>query len=210
MTITKDALVAAIDRVAAAMERDFDEFNTVDGALGDGDLGVTMTRGMRAVVELRDSLPDDMGMALFQCAQAFTRSSGSSYGTLLATGLMSAGKTLRGKTGIEPAEISGLVAGARDRMRERGKAELGGKTVLDSLDYIAKATETADDKARAAVGAADRALDDFRDRPATVGRARIFADKSIGLDDPGMLAMQRAVRAAVGLPPADPGSQRGS
>lgn len=194
-TITRDMLLAAIDRVAAAMERDFDMLNTADGALGDGDLGVTMTRGMRAISAMKDELPDDIGMALLQCAQAFTKSSGSSYGTLMATGLMSAAKTLRGQESFEAAAIPDLIAGARDRMQERGKAELGGKTVLDSLDYVARATAGADDMAGAAAQAVDDALDDFRGKKATIGRARIFGEKSVGMDDPGMLAMQSVVKA---------------
>ena len=197
MTVTRDSFLAAIDRVAVAMERDFDMLNTADGALGDGDLGVTMTRGMRAIIVMKDDLPNDMGMTLFQCAQAFTKSSGSSYGTLMATGLMSAAKTMRGQQSISQADIPALVAGARDKMQERGKAELGGKTVLDSLDYIARATAESEDMAKAATDAVDSALDDFRDKRATVGRARIFGEKSIGLDDPGMLAMQAVVKAAV-------------
>ena len=201
MTLSKAALVEAIDRVTLAMERDFGELNAADGALGDGDLGVTMTRGMRAISQMKDDLPDDLGMALMQCAQAFTKSSGSSYGTLMATGLLSAAKTLKGQTQFEVARIPDLVAAARDKMRDRGKAELGGKTVLDSLDAVARATSGLDDKnavAAAASDAVDQALEDFRDKPATIGRARIFAEKSIGLDDPGMLAMQRIVKAAAG------------
>ncbi|WP_227268214.1 dihydroxyacetone kinase subunit L [Roseobacter weihaiensis] len=197
MTLTRDTLLAAIDRIAQAMERDFEMLNAADGALGDGDLGVTMTRGMRAITEMKDDLPADIGMALFQCAQAFTKSSGSSYGTLLATGLMSAAKALRGQENIASSDLAGLIAGARDKMQDRGKAELGGKTVLDSLDFLAKALPGADDKAAAAAQAVDNALEEFRDRPATVGRARIFAEKSVGLDDPGMLAMQSVVKAAV-------------
>lgn len=197
MIITKDALVAAIDRVASAMKRDFDELNAADGALGDGDLGVTLTRGMDAIVEMKSDLPDDMGMALLKCAQAFTKSSGSSYGTLMATGLMSAAKTLKGSSEIDVSLVPALIATARDKMRERGKAELGGKTVLDSLDYVAKATEGASDMGTAASNAVDQALVDFLDKPATIGRARIFGEKSVGMDDPGMLAMQRIVKAAV-------------
>ena len=199
MTLTKATLVQAIERIAAAMERDFAELNASDGALGDGDLGVTMTRGMRAISDMKNDLPDDIGLALLQCAQAFTKSSGSSYGTLMATGLMSAAKTLKGQTDVEISQISELVADGRDKMQQRGKAELGGKTVLDSLDAVAKATaglETADAVADAAAKAVDQALDDFRDKPATIGRARIFGEKSIGMDDPGMLAMQRIVKAA--------------
>jgi dihydroxyacetone kinase-like protein len=198
LSIDKAGLLAAIDRIAAAMERDFDELNTADGALGDGDLGVTMTRGMRAILEKKDELPDDLGMALFQCAQAFTKSSGSSYGTLMATGLMSAAKALKGQTSINVDQVSALISGARDKMQERGKAELGGKTVLDALDYVARATDGAADPAQASAVAVDQALYDFRNKPATIGRARIFGEKSIGMDDPGMLAMQRIVKAAAG------------
>ena len=157
-----------------------------------------MTRGMALVAEAAPELPDDLGQALLRCAQAFTRSSGSSYGTLLATGLMAMAKATKGRTAIEVAELSALVAAARDAMIARGKAELGGKTVLDSLDAVAKALDGVDDPAAAAEaarGAAREALDTFRDRPATVGRARIFAEKSRGLDDPGMLAMALIVEA---------------
>lgn len=197
MTIDRAALLAAIDRVKAAMDREFDRLNAADAALGDGDLGVTMTRGMALVAEAAPELPDDLGQALLRCAQAFTRSSGSSYGTLLATGLMAMAKATKGRTSIDVGELSGLIGSARDAMAARGKAEPGGKTVLDSLDALANALDGVSDPdaGGAAVAATQAALDDFRDRPATVGRARIFADKSRGLDDPGMLAMALIVAA---------------
>jgi len=198
MTIDRDALIAGLKRLAAAMERDFEMLNTADGALGDGDLGVTMTRGMRAISEQISDLPDDMGKALLMCAQAFTKSSGSSYGTLLATGIMAIAKDVKGMTAIDPATLSALVAGARDKMQARGKAELGGKTVLDSLDALAKATDgmtVPNAVADAAADAVSQALEIFRGERATVGRARIFGDKSVGMDDPGMLAMAQIVKA---------------
>lgn len=199
MTLSVADLRAAITRLTAAMERDFDTLNTADGALGDGDLGVTMTRGMRAISDLAPTLPDDLGQALLACAQGFTKTSGSSYGTLMATGLMSMAKVLRGRTGVEASELSTLIAGARDAMQARGKAELGGKTVLDSLDAMAKATAGLSDPAavgKAAAEAASAAQAALKDKLATIGRARIFGEKTIGMDDPGMLAMT-AIAAAI-------------
>lgn len=199
--INRTALIAGIARVTAAMERDFDALNAADGALGDGDLGVTLTRGMRAITEGVADLPEDLGLALVKCAQAFTRSSGSSYGTLTATGLMAMAKVVKGRTGVEVSEVSSLVATARDAMQARGKADLGGKTVLDSLDAVAQATAgltDPDSVATAAVAAARQAMEDFREKPATIGRARIFAEKSKGMDDPGMLAMTAIVTAIAG------------
>ena len=198
MSLDRDALVAGLERLGPAMERDAEMLNAADGALGDGDLGVTMTRGMGLVLEQTGEMPQDMGQALLTCAQAFTKSSGSSYGTLLATGLMAAAKAVKGETEVPPARVSALLTAARDAMQARGKAELGGKTVLDSLDAMARATDglsEPDAVAAAAARAADAALEEFRDRPATVGRARIFGDRSVGMDDPGMLAMARIVHA---------------
>jgi len=200
--IDRTAILAAIARLTAAMERDFDLLNAADGALGDGDLGVTMTRGMRLVSEGAADLPEDLGQLLLKCAQAFTRSSGSSYGTLMATGLMAMAKDLKGRTGVDASEVSHLVALARDAMMARGKADLGGKTVLDSLDAVAKATDGLSDPAtvaQAAAIAAQDAQDNLRPLPATIGRARIFAEKSRGMDDPGMLAMTAIVQALSGV-----------
>jgi dihydroxyacetone kinase-like protein len=196
--ITVTDLRSAALRLRDAMEAEAEALNAADGALGDGDLGVTMRRGSRAVAEKADDLPDDFGMALMACAQAFTKVSASSYGTLLATGLMAAAKETKGREGIEAAELSALLVAARDKMMARGKAELGGKTVLDSLDAIARAMAE-DPTAVTAAKAAEDAQIAFREKPATIGRARIFAENSVGMDDPGMLAMTKIVKALTGL-----------
>lgn len=201
MSWTVADLRGAAARLKEAMAREFDALNAADGALGDGDLGVTLARGTAAVDELAPGLPADLGQALLACAQAFTRTSGSSYGTLMATGLMAMAKALKGREAVEPSETSALVALARDAMQARGKAELGGKTVLDSLDAVAGATAGLTDPAQiasAAIAGAEAAQRNLRDRPATVGRARIFGERTIGMDDPGMLAMTAIVRAIAG------------
>ncbi len=199
--IDRGAFLAAIERLAAAMEREAAALNEIDGALGDGDLGITMTRGMQAVSAGVADMPADLGQALLRCAQAFTKTSGSSYGTLFATGLMAGAKALKGRESVEPSEVSALIAAARDAMQARGKAEIGGKTVLDSLDAMAQATAGLSDVAavaQAAREAARASMEAFRDKPATVGRARIFADKSRTMLDPGMLTMTRIVEAVTG------------
>ncbi|MEM7490826.1 MAG: dihydroxyacetone kinase subunit L [Pseudomonadota bacterium] len=197
--ITVADLRVAATRLRDAMEVEAEGLNAADGALGDGDLGVTMRRGSRAVAERAADMPDeDFGKALMVAAQAFTKTSASSYGTLIATGLMAAAKEAKGREAVAPADLAGLVSAARDKMMERGKAALGQKTVLDSLDAIAEALVDAGDPAVAAVQAAEAAQVAFRDKPAQVGRARIFAEKSVGMDDPGMLAMTKIVRAVTG------------
>ena len=116
MALDTTTLRQGLAQIADQMEASADELNSADGALGDGDLGVTMTRGMREIMKVADDLPDDVGMALLACARAFTRISGSSFGTLLATGLMSAAKTCRGRTDIPWSETSNLLDGAVQAM----------------------------------------------------------------------------------------------
>jgi dihydroxyacetone kinase-like protein len=194
--LTTQVLRRGLARIAAKMESCSDELNALDAQLGDGDLGVTMVRGTRAISAELPNLPDDVGMALLKCAQAFTKLSGSTYGTLLATGLMSAAKATKGRTEVPWSEVSSLLASAGQAMTKRSGGKLGEKTVLDALEAMRAATEGIDDPATL-VAAADQAvgdcLDRFRDQPARQGRARIFAEKSVGKDDPGMVALRRIV-----------------
>ena len=196
--ITTDSIKTAVTKIAQLMEESADELNAADGLLGDGDLGIPMVRGFREIIEVRDSLPDDVGMALFQCAKAFTKSSGSSYGTLLATGLMSVAKKKKGQQEIQVEEISALLNDALDAMKQRGKAELGDKTVLDVIAASSQAAKDQSDGSsvlKAINDAVTSTIDEFRSRQSKIGRARIFSEKSIGLDDPGMLAFRKMLEA---------------
>ena len=192
--ITTESIQSGIIRLNQVMEQSADELNTADGLLGDGDLGVTMIRGSRHLLEELESLPKDIGMAFFQCAKAFTKSSGSSYGTLLATGMMAVAKVKKGQTEIEIDEVSGLFNISLEAMQMRGKASLGDKTVLDVIAAAGDAAKNQTDW-NTMLNSINKAINDtidlYRDRQSQIGRARIFGEKSIGLDDPGMLAFKR-------------------
>jgi dihydroxyacetone kinase-like protein len=192
------ALRAGLAKVADRMLQCRDELNAADAALGDGDLGVAVAEGFEAIRAELDALPEDLGAALLQCAQALVRVRASSYATLLATGLMAAGAAARGRTTIPWGGVAGLLEAALAKMAARGKGSLGDKTVLDTLEALRAAVAGIEDPARMlerAVGAARAALEEFRPRPCRQGRARIFAARSQGLDDPGMLAATRMAEA---------------
>jgi dihydroxyacetone kinase-like protein len=195
--ITSAGLKAAAKRIASGVASATDELNALDGQLGDGDLGVTVGRGWQAVADGADTFPDDLGKAFLAAAKAFQSVSSSSFGTLVATAFMAAAKQTMGKTAIATADVPALLTAARDAMMARGKGALGDKTVLDSLDAVIVAVSAAEPAGMAAAAdkAAASALDAFRDRPNRLGRARMFAEKSVGLDDPGMVAFCRIVAA---------------
>jgi dihydroxyacetone kinase-like protein len=173
----------------------------LDGQIGDGDLGITLLKAFRELDRIAGTLDDDLGKAFAAMAGAVSRVSSSSFGTLLATALMTAARATRGETAADWSRLPGVLDAAREAMSARGKAALGDKTVLDALDAAANALRGAADPAampRAAVDAITATLDSFRDRPARVGRARIFGDRTIGLDDPGMVALREMAGALAG------------
>jgi len=191
-----DDLRRTATRIAAHAQTVAAELNAADGQLGDGDLGITVSRGWAEVAANAAAMPDDVGMAFLDCAKAFQKVSSSSYGTLTATAFMAAAKACKGRATVPFAEVPALIAAARDAMMARGKGNLGDKTVLDALDAIARATAGQSDPARL-LALADQAVNDalaaFRDHESRLGRARMFGDKSRGLDDPGMLALRRVL-----------------
>lgn len=198
MAMTTASLRYAIGRNLAALENQADDLTSLDGQIGDGDLGITLLKAFRELDRIKETLPDDVGMALMQCAAAVSRVSSSSFGTLLATCLMTVAKQTKGRTASEWSEISGFLDKSVDAMIVRGKASLGDKTVMDAVKAVSVATEGKNDPVAlvtAAKDGVDDALAAFRDKPNKVGRARIFAERTIGMDDPGMVAFKVMVEA---------------
>lgn len=184
--------------IAAHVEKVADELNSVDGKLGDGDLGITVSEGWREIANNADTFPDDVGMAFLECSKCFQRASSSSFGTLVATAFMSAAKSCKGNDSIPYASVSHLLRDGCQAMIARGKGQLGDKSVLDVMQAMAEAAEGLDNPDQL-LGSIRQALEDtladFREKPNKLGRARMFGEKSVGLDDPGMVAVQEMVKA---------------
>ncbi|WP_442580478.1 DAK2 domain-containing protein [Mesorhizobium sp. ASY16-5R] len=191
-------LAIAAARSHAAMATLEQELNAADAKLGDGDTGGMLARVIERLAAVEAKAGDDLGKAFGAYAQAATAATGSSLGTLFATALLVFGRATKGTTELAPSDLGRLLGDARDAMLKRGQSELGDKTVIDAIDAVARATAGINDWAAlsAAAGRGARAvLAEFNDRPCKIGRARMFGDKSRGLDDPGMLAFVRLTDA---------------
>ncbi len=198
MVITSKEIATFVDRIHANMEPMEKKLNQADSELGDGDTGGMLRRFVDALSNEEIRQDEDIGNAFLKLAKAGAGSTGSSFGTLLATGLMGMGKNLQGCGGIDVNALSTTLGHARKAMMKRGGTELGAKTAIDSIFYVESALATAEtpcEAAEKALRAAEAAMSDFRDRPCKKGRARMFSEKSIGLDDPGMLAILEIAKA---------------
>jgi dihydroxyacetone kinase-like protein len=193
MALDTASLRQGISGIAAKLETEHAALTELDGKVGDGDLGITLLKAFRALQDIAPTLPADLGQALFQMGSATSKVSSSSFGTLMATGFLAVAKAVKGREAVDWSELSQLVITAREALQARGKASLGDKTVLDALQAIERATAGLTDPAgelAAAKEAVARSLDEFRDRPNKIGRARVYAERTIGIDDPGMVAVK--------------------
>jgi dihydroxyacetone kinase-like protein len=109
---------------------------------------------------------------------------------------MAVAKQKRGSVSIDDSEIPELLQASLAAMMARGKASLGDKTVLDAVDAAQKGISEAEGNLlESAIASVKQALGKFRDRENKIGRARIFAEKSVGLDDPGMITFLRILES---------------
>ncbi|WP_231619294.1 dihydroxyacetone kinase subunit L [Proteus vulgaris] len=200
MNITLEMLKQAVVRIAIACEQSQSMLCEADSRLGDGDLGITMQKGWRQISDDAQDWPDDLSKSLFQCSKSLQKACASSFGTLQATAFMAMAKYCKENQlqEISPSDIPPLLTVAYQSMMARGKGELGQKSVLDIIYQLSEALKPVLSRSElkvAALQSIDNTLNEFRQKPNLLGRARMFPEKSIGLDDPGMLAIQVIVKA---------------
>ncbi|WP_448955272.1 dihydroxyacetone kinase subunit L [Labrys neptuniae] len=182
-------LTSAATRAKAAMAQLEQPLNAADARLGDGDTGGMLVRLIDALAAV--PVQEDVGLQFAAFGKATMTATGSSLGTVCAGALMAIGRAMAGREAVPILEVGGLLGIARDAMQARGQAALGDKTVVDLIDALASASNgksTWAEVAASTSAAADETLERFRSRPIRTGRARMFGDRTIGVDDPGMLA----------------------
>ncbi len=189
--LNKKVLINIFEKLLEEAKKSYDDFNTADGKIGDGDLGVTILHGLKEINNNIDKFSDDMGANFMICSQSFVKKSGSSFGTLIAFSFMNISKNLKGKTECNHEDIVAIFETALKTILERGKTSLGDKTIADSLDLIIKKLKDNQNYSEIFKSATKQSLVEFKGKKIKIGRARMFEDKTMELDDPGMYALNK-------------------
>ena len=193
--LNKEVLINIFQKLLKEAKNSYDEFNTADGKIGDGDLGITIQSGLEEINNNINKFNDDMGANFMICSQAFVKKSGSSFGTLIAFSFINISKNLKGKSECNHEDIIVIFETALKTILERGKTNLGDKTIADSLNLIIKKLKDNQNYIDVFKSATKQALEDFKGKKIKIGRARMFEDKTKDLDDPGMFALNRLTDA---------------
>ena len=196
---TETTVATAVDvtgwmnEVASAVEAEATHLTQLDSAIGDGDHGINMDRGMQAAVAKAESLSgDDVGKLLKTVGTTLVSKVGGAGGPLYGTLFMQLGTALAGRSEVDADAWAGALEAGVKGVRARGKAEPGDKTMLDALipgvDALRGAVEEGkglhDALARASE-AARRGMEETVPMVARKGRASYLGERSAGHQDPG-------------------------
>jgi dihydroxyacetone kinase-like protein len=180
-----------------------DELTKLDQAIGDGDHGINMDRGMTAVVAALDaSEPDDVPALAKAVAMTLISKVGGASGPLYGTLFLQFGSAA-GPEPLTPLGWAGCLEAGLAGVRSRGKAEPGDKTMVDALIPATEALRGALDGGASFADALGRAADAAEEGArATIplvarkGRASYLGERSAGHQDPGATSSALLVRCA--------------
>ena len=204
---------AALDRwvrsFALLVAENKDLLTDLDAAIGDGDHGANIDRGMRAVLVALDDTPPVTASALFnKVGMTLVSTVGGASGPLFGTFFLRAGGSFGDTAEISLAQLAAALRAGLEGIVARGKAEAGDKTMYDALapavDALDSAVSEGMDKADAvklASVAAESGRDATTPMLARKGRASYLGERSVGHQDPGAttvaLLMAAATRASL-------------
>ena len=202
--LTRDGLADLITYVSEAMMASKDSLCELDSIIGDGDLGVTCTLGFGAVKKCAQTGGQaDVQALLLGCGMAFADNAASTFGSLMSTMFIRAGRAVKGKTEIWPSEAAAMLQSAVEGIEQRGKAQLGDKTMLDSLipaslalTKAAAEGHTLPDCLAAACDAAKAGAEETISLRSRAGRSEWMGDRTVGVKDAGAVAVVLLIEAA--------------
>ena len=195
--ITLDAVERTIRATASTVLRNEQHFSELDALAGDGDFGASLAAGFRVIdADLPTIDKSNIGAFLLKLSMIISKYVGGSSGPLWGTAFMRAGMLCKDKNTITLEDLEKIVQAAIDGIQQRGGAQPGDKTLIDSLipvrNAIAKhAHGDGDNNAalRDATQAAEEAAETAKSWVAKRGRQQFTGDRSSGTPDPGMVAV---------------------
>jgi dihydroxyacetone kinase-like protein len=205
---TQDAL-GVIREMAAAMEEHRRLLTKLDSEIGDGDHGTNMHRGLQAALERLDGAdPSSPADALKAVSMALISKVGGAAGPLYGTAFLRASTALQDKDEVSATDAAEALEAALGGIKQRGKAEVGDKTMVDALAPAVEAAKEAADEGsvagvfRAAADAAREGAESTVPLTARRGRASYLGARAAGHEDPGArstyLLLDAAARALGG------------
>jgi len=209
-TITTSQMLKALDAMCDTIENEKDYLSELDGAIGDGDHGVNMAKCFREIKKkLADSAAEDIGTLFKDVGMVVMNSVGGAMGALYGTFFLRLSQAGAGKSEVNLSDLVGMLQTGEQGILDIGKANLGDKTLLDTLAPAVRAIEAAQKEGKPLADAladfeqaAHKGMESTKDMLAKMGRASRLGERTIGHLDAGATScyfiLQSMASAATG------------
>ncbi len=190
-------LPSLIQAIQSEILNNEEEISALDRAIGDGDHVTNLLRGLDAINKLDDELIQlDWSAALMKIGMTLMSTMGGASGSLLGSMFVSMGKKAKEQE-MNLAGITAIYSAGVESIKARGKADLGEKTMLDTLIPVMQslqkdAQENTDTSTALAhiKTTAIQGMQSTKEMLATKGRASFLGERARGHIDAGARTSQ--------------------
>jgi len=204
MSISREDAVDWIKTCAIVIADQCDYLTQLDAAIGDADHGINMNRGFKAVMTKLSEVSDkDIGTILKTVGMTLVLTVGGAGGPLYGTFFVHAGMKTAGKLELDLEDWYTAMEAALEGVILRGRADVGDKTMVDTLVPAVEALKLAVDTKQPmgnallqSVNAARRGMESTIPLVAQKGRASYIGERSAGHQDPGATSSYFILKAA--------------
>ena len=188
-----------LQNIKKTIDNNKDEIEKLDQEIGDGDHIFNIQRGIKESLNLQDELSSHTPDEVFKkIGMKIMTTVGGSSGALFATLLIGMSKKFNGELSVQQ-NIAGMFSEGVEAMKNRGKADIGEKTMLDVFipvsNELQKLSYQDDTKklAEKIKNIAKKGMLSTKDLIATKGRASFLGERAKGHIDPGARSSQLAI-----------------
>ena len=191
-TFSNQQGAAVVEAIIRVIQENAAYLSDIDGAIGDGDHGVNMSKGVTLAKERMAGQPVDLASGCKVVSDVMMNDMGGSMGPLYGMFFRQMFRAARDKEVIDGAVFGDMLRRALAAIEELGGAKVGDKTLLDSLVPAVEAfdqtfAETKDFfmALQAMKTAAEAGRDATVDMVARLGRSSRLGERSRGVLDAG-------------------------
>ncbi|MGO3018521.1 MAG: dihydroxyacetone kinase subunit DhaL [Anaerococcus sp.] len=183
-------------KIADVMKENKAYLQDLDRAIGDGDHGFNMDKGFSFVREDMKAEYKDFKDLFMKVSMDLISKVGGASGPLYGTFFMKFAQGLAGKDEMNKGDFTKAFKDGLDGVKQRGKAEIDEKTMIDVLEPVANALEEGksfDD----IVKLAEEKKDYTKELIAKKGRASYLGERSVGHIDPGAMSTYLIIKTGL-------------
>lgn len=205
VAISTEQMMNALKRMCDIIEKEKNYLSDLDGAIGDGDHGVNMSKCFRKVKEkLAETKPTDMNTLFMNVGMVVLNSVGGAMGALYGTFFLRLAQSTAGKTELSLDDMVDMFQAGEKGILEIGKANPGDKTLLDTIAPAVRQLERSQQEGKTLTEAlknfkraAKTGMESTKDMKAMMGRASRLGDRTIGHQDAGATSCYLILKALV-------------